>query len=412
MQGILRQAVIHRFGEDNVADHFADTSDTLCYATNENQSATLALIEDGGDVALIVGGYNSSNTSHLVELCEKAMPTYFIGGPDSIGSRSEIQHFDVHAGRGQDEHRLAAGYRQGRPLDIVLTAGASCPDALLDGVIRLVHGWYSRSDSHRRRTRRIQTSCQRMSESPESSTWYAEWFDRSEYDIVYKRRDMADARRLLDTVLRATGAMPGSRVLDMACGRGRHSIELASRGFEVTGIDLSPNAIETALAAAAVKELDVDFRVADMRDHVCSGCFDLVVNLFTSFGYFQDDADSEQSVLVMADALDHGGWLVQDFMNGAYWAKHFVPFDERNEDGIHLTQRRWLEEGRLNKEITLTGENGSRRSFTESVRLFDLDDFRRMHEAGGLVVERVFGDSDGRPFDENSRRLVILSKKP
>ena len=136
---LLRQAMIDRYGMEAVGDHFADTSDTLCYATNENQNATKALIEAGGDLAIVVGGYNSSNTSHLVELCEERMPTYFVDSANSIGSPANIEHFDLHT------HAVKTSedwMPESKPLDIVLTAGASCPDVLLDEVIRKVVGWF------------------------------------------------------------------------------------------------------------------------------------------------------------------------------------------------------------------------------------------------------------------------------
>jgi 4-hydroxy-3-methylbut-2-enyl diphosphate reductase len=128
----LRRALADRFGEDRIAHHFADTSDTLCYATNENQNSTYALIEHGADLALVVGGYNSSNTSHIVELCAEALPTYFIEGADEIVSAERIQHFDLDTRTTETkEGWLPAG----RPVDVVLTCGASCPDAILDAVL-------------------------------------------------------------------------------------------------------------------------------------------------------------------------------------------------------------------------------------------------------------------------------------
>ncbi len=131
----LRELMRARYGEPDLKAHFADTSDTLCYATNENQNATLALIEHGGDVALVVGGYNSSNTSHLVELCAQAMPSYFIHSNAEILDHDLIQHFDPH----HEEVVCTPDWLPcTRPLDVVLTAGASCPDALLEGVLRRV----------------------------------------------------------------------------------------------------------------------------------------------------------------------------------------------------------------------------------------------------------------------------------
>jgi 4-hydroxy-3-methylbut-2-enyl diphosphate reductase len=128
LRGVMRA----RYGEADLKAHFADTSDTLCYATNENQNATLALIEHGGDLALVVGGYNSSNTSHLVELCAEQMPAYFIDSDDEIVSQDVIQHFLPHE---KEIVRTSGWLPSDRPLDIVLTAGASCPDALLERVL-------------------------------------------------------------------------------------------------------------------------------------------------------------------------------------------------------------------------------------------------------------------------------------
>jgi 4-hydroxy-3-methylbut-2-enyl diphosphate reductase len=131
----IRNALADRYGEARIGEHFADTSDTLCYATNENQNATYALIEHGADLAIVVGGYNSSNTSHIVELCARAMPTYFVEGEDDLVSGAAIRHFSL-------ERRAVVttrGWRpEKRPLDVVLTCGASCPDAILDGVLRRV----------------------------------------------------------------------------------------------------------------------------------------------------------------------------------------------------------------------------------------------------------------------------------
>ncbi len=134
----LRDVMSKRFPDDSISDHFADTSDTLCYATNENQNATYALIEDPADLAIVVGGYNSSNTSHLVELCVERMPTYFIKDASALISTNQIQHFDLHT---RQETTTTNWLPNKRPVDIVLTAGASCPDALLDQVIERINEW-------------------------------------------------------------------------------------------------------------------------------------------------------------------------------------------------------------------------------------------------------------------------------
>ena len=129
---VIRRALIDRYGANRIADHFADTSDTLCYATNENQNATYALIEQNADLALVVGGYNSSNTSHIVELCEKAMPTFFVKDAEELISKREIRHFSLTL---RDVVMTENWLPDKTPVDIVLTCGASCPDAVVDGVL-------------------------------------------------------------------------------------------------------------------------------------------------------------------------------------------------------------------------------------------------------------------------------------
>lgn len=129
-----------KYGKENIKNHFADTHDTLCYATNENQDATYGLLETDADLAIVVGGYNSSNTSHLVELCEKKFPTYFICSAQEIESKNRIHHFDY-----SDKKLLStADFLPNKtPLKIVLTSGASCPDSLLDDVIHRINSFYT-----------------------------------------------------------------------------------------------------------------------------------------------------------------------------------------------------------------------------------------------------------------------------
>lgn len=132
---------------DNVDEHFADTRDTLCYATLENQQAVSAMLETEADLAIVVGGYNSSNTSHLVELCEEKLPTYFINNEKNIRSAGEILHFNFH----QKKEILSAGFLPSKdPVKILLTSGASCPDALVEAVINRLVSFYPASVSSER----------------------------------------------------------------------------------------------------------------------------------------------------------------------------------------------------------------------------------------------------------------------
>ena len=147
---LLREAIRTTYGEAEMSTHFADTRDTLCYATKENQDATLALIADGGDVAVVVGGYNSSNTSHLVELCQQHLPTYFIRDADELLSTKRIRHLELetkHVKTTENWLFEETGSARKTPTDIVLTAGASCPDVLLDEVLQKIVGWFPNTRS-------------------------------------------------------------------------------------------------------------------------------------------------------------------------------------------------------------------------------------------------------------------------
>ena len=144
-QGIadfFRQLMISKYGEENLKEHFADARDTLCYATNDNQDSTYQLLESGADLALVVGCYNSSNTSHIVDLCERKFPTYFINSETEIKSISEIHHFNYHRKQNVITHEFLPDKR---PLRIVLTSGASCPDTLVDRVLLKMLGFFENS---------------------------------------------------------------------------------------------------------------------------------------------------------------------------------------------------------------------------------------------------------------------------
>lgn len=132
----LRQVMIEKYGAESIKDHIADTRDTLCYATNDNQSSTIGLMEKEADLAIVVGGYNSSNTTHLVELLEQKFKTYFIRSCDEIKSANEIEHYDIHLKNVILENEFLPGHID--PLKIIVTSGASCPDSIVDRVLQKI----------------------------------------------------------------------------------------------------------------------------------------------------------------------------------------------------------------------------------------------------------------------------------
>jgi 4-hydroxy-3-methylbut-2-enyl diphosphate reductase len=142
---ILKEAAIQKYGEADILDHFADTSDTLCYATNENQSATLALAEMDADLSIVVGGYNSSNTMHLVEILEHSFPTYHVRDAEEIESPENIQHFNQWDKELKQTENWLSSIDQ--PIDIAITSGASCPDVLVDEVMLKILDYFEDSRS-------------------------------------------------------------------------------------------------------------------------------------------------------------------------------------------------------------------------------------------------------------------------
>jgi 4-hydroxy-3-methylbut-2-en-1-yl diphosphate reductase len=142
----LKQTMTHKYGltEENLKDRFADTRDTLCYATNDNQTAVTGMLQTDADLAIVVGGYNSSNTSHLVELCEEKLPTYFINSEEKILSANSIIHYNFHT---RSEQATENYLPEKQPVKILVTSGASCPDALVEGVIKKLAGFYPASRS-------------------------------------------------------------------------------------------------------------------------------------------------------------------------------------------------------------------------------------------------------------------------
>ena len=138
---ILRNAMITKYGIEYIDRHFADTSDTLCYATYDNQRATMGLIESNADFAIVAGGYNSSNTSHIVELCEEKLPVYFISSADKIISDKKISHYNIHSHKEKHTDNWI-NLNQKEPVKIILTSGASCPDAILDEVLQKIVSYF------------------------------------------------------------------------------------------------------------------------------------------------------------------------------------------------------------------------------------------------------------------------------
>jgi SAM-dependent methyltransferase len=236
--------------------------------------------------------------------------------------------------------------------------------------------------------------------------WFEQWFGE-EYHALYPHRDTEDAQRAVALVQRVAPWRPGERVLDLACGAGRHAAELERAGAQVVGFDLSPAMLRRARTLSAAPLVRGDMRALPFR----SGSFAVVVNLFTSFGYFRDDAEHRLVVRQMAEVLAPGGRLVLDYLNAEQVRRTLRLDSEEVRDGATGARvlRRFSEEGRyVVKEIELRAEN---RSFQERVRLFTAQELAEMFEEAGLRVTARFGDYDGRPVGADTPRVILVGKR-
>lgn len=238
--------------------------------------------------------------------------------------------------------------------------------------------------------------------------WFEEWFDSPYYHILYKERDETEARRFIDRLLAVLQPPPGARMLDLACGRGRHARHLAGRSFDVTGLDLSENNIHYA---RQFERPGLNFFTHDMRLPFRTNYFDYIFNMFTSFGYFRRERDHLRTLLNIQAGLRPAGIFVLDFFNSMVVRKNLQASEEKRIDGIAFRIHKEILEGRIIKSIDFF-DRGPRRHFIESVRLFTLEDLQTLFRRAGLTVFRTFGDYELHTFDpETSPRLILTARK-
>ncbi len=239
-------------------------------------------------------------------------------------------------------------------------------------------------------------------------SWYKEWFGE-DYLTVYKHRDDKDARRLIALILKHGPADRHGRVLDLACGNGRHSFLLARHFSTVVGLDLSAHLLQVAQAGRKSATCPCFVR-ADMRRLPFKPGFRLVVSLFTSFGYFDDDAQHRQVAAEIGRVLQPEGHFVIDYFNAAYVREHLVPEGQRETEGLRIREKRWIDRGRINKKIWIE-KNNEIKSFQESVRMFSEPELLSLFTAAGIEIRQVFGDYDGSPLSPLSPRMILFGKK-
>ncbi|WP_299110472.1 class I SAM-dependent methyltransferase [uncultured Winogradskyella sp.] len=243
-----------------------------------------------------------------------------------------------------------------------------------------------------------------MSKSTEQ--WYASWFDTPYYHILYKDRDYTEAQGFMDNLTNYLNLPEHGKILDLACGKGRHSVYLNSLGYNVTGVDLS----EQSIAHAKQFENEtLKFNVHDMSKPY-PDTFDAVFNLFTSFGYFEDENCNLKTIEAIKAELNEFGFGVIDFMNTNYVIENLVAEDTKTVEGIDFHQKRYVKDGYIIKDINFEAD-GEQFEFQERVKAFTLEDFQALFDEAGVYLLDIFGDFKLKKYhSKTSERLIMIFK--
>jgi SAM-dependent methyltransferase len=238
--------------------------------------------------------------------------------------------------------------------------------------------------------------------------WFAEWFNSPWYHKLYKNRDEATAKQEINAMVSVLGLPAGSRVLDLACGKGRHSIHLADLGFDVTGLDISD---ESITYARQMERENLGFYQHDMRLPFRSNYYDAVLNIFTSFGYFKRMRENELAIRNMQHNLKPGGVLLLDFLNADFVRAGMVPRETKVIDGTTFLIKKRTQDGFIFKTISFEAE-GRKMEHTEQVQLLTPDHFETLCTTAGLKMEQRFGDYNLSEYHAaSSPRFIFTARK-
>ena len=238
----------------------------------------------------------------------------------------------------------------------------------------------------------------------DTKDWFASWFDTPFYHILYKHRDDKEAQSFMETLTNYLNISENGNILDLACGKGRHAVYLNTIGYDVVGIDLSPHSI------AFAKKFENDtlhFDVHDMSKPY-SQKFSAVFNLFTSFGFFEDENDNLNTIKAIKANLKDNGIGVIDFMNVDYVIDNLIPDDTKTIEDIDFHLKRYVEKGFIIKDISFQAK-GKSYHFKERVKAITLQDFEAMFKAANIQLLDIFGDYKLKKFDKSrSERLIMV----
>lgn len=243
------------------------------------------------------------------------------------------------------------------------------------------------------------------------SDWFEDWFNTKEYLEVYSHRNNSEAKELVRIILESVQIPKHGSVLDLACGAGRHSVLFAQKGYDVTAVDLSHNLLHVAKETARENKVNIEFIQSDIRYFSPGKKFDLIVNLFTSFGYFDTDAENFKLFKIAGKYLNNSGYFVLDYLNRTFIENNIVKESSEKLGEGEIIQKRSIVGDRVIKEI-LIKQNGSSMNYRESVRLYSDTELIEAISNEGLKIKHVFGEFNGEVFDkDNSKRIIIIASK-
>lgn len=245
----------------------------------------------------------------------------------------------------------------------------------------------------------------------ESKEWFKNWFNSPYYHLLYNNRNEDEAITFIERLIGYLQPQSKSKILDVACGKGRHSKALAEMGFDVTGIDLS---IESITAAKQDETEQLHFYTHDMRLPFWINYFEIAFNFFTSFGYFRTPREHNNAIRSIAQSIKQNGTLVIDYLNVVYEETHFAKSFEKTIDDHHFIVAKWQTESHFFKQIQVAGSTNESliNLSTERVAKFSLNDFKEMLALQNMHIEKVFGDYNLNEYDAaTSQRMIIVAKK-
>jgi SAM-dependent methyltransferase len=244
-------------------------------------------------------------------------------------------------------------------------------------------------------------------------SWFEDWFNSPLYEKLYADRNDKEADLLANLIEKELPVNRYPKILDLGCGRGRHSITLARRGYHVTGIDLSTQAIKKAREKVSQYGLDnLTFHIGDMREPLPFQ-FDAVLNLFTSFGYFLNDSVNAKVLSSVNKMLQMDGILLIDYLNAHYVEINLVPNESGSYSGVTYQVERFIKNGMVFKKIRFSdGDLTEPIEYQERVKLYDLDWFKKHLNEAGFSLEKTYGDYTGNQFNKSeSNRLLMIARK-